>query len=109
MICDFILLVDFDRLDIRQLIRVVLKLDSNEYRRIRFRKMAKLLDGKALAEKINSELKNEIEQWIVKNQRPRLVCILVGNDPASAKYVENKKKASEFVGKIYFINCNTYM
>ena len=68
--------------------------------------MAKLLDGKALAEEMNSELKKEIEKWILKNQRPRLVCILVGNDPASAKYVENKKKASEFVGKIYFTNSN---
>lgn len=61
--------------------------------------MAKLLDGKDLSEKMNLELKNEIEEWVKTHERPRLVCILVGDDPASAKYVEKKREASKLVGK----------
>lgn len=66
-----------------------------------FRKMAKILDGKALSMEIKNELKRDIEDWVAKNhKRPKLTCILVGDDPASATYVRNKMEAAKFVGKI---------
>lgn len=57
--------------------------------------MAKIIDGKAISAAIRSEIKDEILNSDVK---PGLAVILVGNDPASAVYVRNKKKACEEVG-----------
>ena len=61
--------------------------------------MAKILDGKALSQKIREEIKKEVESYIKKGfRRPSLAVILVGNDPASVVYVSNKRKACEKVG-----------
>ncbi|WP_457638702.1 bifunctional methylenetetrahydrofolate dehydrogenase/methenyltetrahydrofolate cyclohydrolase FolD [Persephonella sp.] len=61
--------------------------------------MALILDGKALAQKIRQELKKEIDGYLQKGMRnPNLVVILVGEDPASKVYVENKRKACKEVG-----------
>ncbi len=57
--------------------------------------MAKIIDGKAISAQIRSEIRDEIASGSVK---PGLAVILVGNDPASAVYVRNKKKACEEVG-----------
>ena len=58
--------------------------------------MAEIIDGKALAEKIKSELL--ISATAFEKERGRkigLAVIRVGNDPASAVYVRNKIKACE--------------
>ena len=60
---------------------------------------AVILDGKSLAKQIREELKKEIDSYIQKGLRnPNLVVILVGDDPASQVYVENKRKACKEVG-----------
>jgi len=61
--------------------------------------MAVILDGKSIAKKIREELKKEIDGYLQKGMRnPNLVVILVGDDPASKVYVENKRKACKEVG-----------
>lgn len=61
--------------------------------------MALILDGKSLAKKIREDLKKEIDGYLKKGLRnPALVVILVGEDPASKVYVENKRKACKEVG-----------
>ena len=54
-----------------------------------------LLDGKNLAKKIRNELKQKIKTLY---STPCLAVVLVGNDPASKLYVNNKKKYCEEVG-----------
>ena len=51
--------------------------------------MAVIIDGKALAEKINSEICSEV---LGLPRKPCLAAILVGEDPASQIYVRNKEK-----------------
>lgn len=67
--------------------------------------MAKLIDGKQIAETIKSELKVEIREWTEQGHRPpQLTAVLVGEDPASSTYVNNKMKVSErlsFYGRIF--------
>lgn len=42
---------------------------------------------------------SDIEEWVKKGHRaPCLIAILVGEDPASQKYVENKMIAAKNVG-----------
>ncbi len=61
--------------------------------------MAKLLNGKLLADKLKEELKKEIEGYIKKGLRkPSLAVILVGEDPASKIYVRKKKESCEYIG-----------
>ncbi|MDQ1268251.1 MAG: methylenetetrahydrofolate dehydrogenase / methenyltetrahydrofolate cyclohydrolase [Campylobacterota bacterium] len=58
-----------------------------------------LLDGKALSTKIEAEIVNEVKN--LKNKTglvPGLAVILVGQDPASAAYVNMKKKACDRAG-----------
>jgi len=62
-----------------------------------------VLDGKALANKIKMQAKNQIEKLKSKGIIPGLAVILVGNNPASQVYVNMKTKACEEVG-IYSIN-----
>ncbi|MFA5232772.1 MAG: bifunctional methylenetetrahydrofolate dehydrogenase/methenyltetrahydrofolate cyclohydrolase FolD [Sulfurimonas sp.] len=58
-----------------------------------------LLDGKALSAKIEAEIVSEVKN--LKNKTglvPGLAVILVGQDPASAAYVNMKKKACDRAG-----------
>ena len=57
--------------------------------------MAKIIDGRSIAQDIQKEIGVEIRQ---KGLEPNLVIILIGNDPASQLYVNLKKKACEKVG-----------
>ena len=58
-----------------------------------------LLDGKALAKKIQSELQAKISQLKPQIGRPPgLAVIMVGDNPASAVYVRNKETACQRVG-----------
>jgi methylenetetrahydrofolate dehydrogenase (NADP+)/methenyltetrahydrofolate cyclohydrolase len=60
---------------------------------------ARVIDGKAVAQEVRSEVRAEIEQWIADGgQRPGLATILVGEDPASAVYVSGKQRACIEVG-----------
>ena len=57
--------------------------------------MAQILDGKKLREKLLADLKQKIDGFQIK---PTLVVILVGENPASKIYVNNKKKTAEELG-----------
>lgn len=62
-------------------------------------KTAKILDGKALAAKIQQELAATITEVQPKIGRPPgLAVLMVGDNPASAAYVNNKEKACAKVG-----------
>jgi len=67
-------------------------------------KTAKLLDGKAIAAKIQQELSIAIKQLQPKIGRsPGLAVVMVGDNPASAAYVRNKEKACAKVGIASFV------
>lgn len=58
-----------------------------------------LLDGKAMAEAIRAELKEEVNQLKAAGKKiPHLAAVLVGNDGASETYVNAKVKACAEVG-----------
>lgn len=59
---------------------------------------AKLLDGKSLAAEIREGLRKEVEELKKGGRAPGLAVVIVGDDPASRRYVNNKKKACEHVG-----------
>lgn len=60
---------------------------------------ARILDGNALAKGIRETLAAEIHDWKNQGHRaPGLAVILVGNDPASAVYVNGKRRDCEEVG-----------
>ena len=54
-----------------------------------------ILDGKKVSEKILLQIKERVQNLSIT---PHLVVILVGDNPASKIYVNNKKKAAEKVG-----------
>ncbi len=60
---------------------------------------AKIIDGKAIAAEINRETAAGVAEFTAKFHRaPRLVVILVGEDPASQVYVRNKVKTCGELG-----------
>jgi len=59
---------------------------------------ATILDGNRIAAEIRGELAEEIKTLAVKNIRPGLAAVLVGNDPASDVYVRNKVRTCEQLG-----------
>ena len=62
---------------------------------------AKNLDGKTLAEKIRREVATGVAEIQKKHGvTPGLAAVLVGDDPASAIYVRNKRRACDEVGMI---------
>lgn len=62
-------------------------------------RMAKLINGKEMALKIQSELKTQIAKWRETGKRmPYLTAILVGDDPASVTYVGKKMEAAADIG-----------
>ncbi len=54
-----------------------------------------LLDGKKISEKILNELKAKITDT---KKALRLAAVVVGKDPATQKFIEQKKKAAESIG-----------
>ncbi|MDY2964460.1 MAG: tetrahydrofolate dehydrogenase/cyclohydrolase catalytic domain-containing protein, partial [Streptococcus dysgalactiae] len=61
--------------------------------------MTEIMDGKALAQKMQSELTIKVQQ--LKQEKgivPGLVVILVGDNPASQVYVRNKERAALAAG-----------
>lgn len=62
--------------------------------------MAKIIDGKAVSQFVKDEVKKEVSVLGEKGVSVGLAVIIVGNDPASRTYVNNKKKACEATGII---------
>ncbi len=60
--------------------------------------MAKILDGKAVAQRIKDGLKNEVAALKEKGKSVGLAVVIVGDDPASRVYVNSKKKACGEIG-----------
>ncbi len=60
--------------------------------------MAVIIDGKAVSAAVRAEVAAEVEQLKAKGITPGLAVIIVGDDPASRVYVNNKKKACSEVG-----------
>jgi len=59
-----------------------------------------LMDGKLVAETIYSRLQGEVAVLKEKGVHPKLMIILVGDDPASLSYIRSKRKAAEKTGII---------
>src|ERR1700744_4766441 len=60
---------------------------------------AELIDGKAIAQQVRAEVREEVAAWVAAgHEPPGLATVLVGEDPASAIYVNGKQKASAEVG-----------
>lgn len=61
--------------------------------------MAKILDGKAIAEKVKAQVSEQIRlRQSQRLQTPGLDVILVGDNPASTTYVHHKQKDCQEVG-----------
>lgn len=60
---------------------------------------AQLIDGKKISQQILQDIAARVQQRISNQlRRPCLAVVLVGEDPASAVYVRNKKRACETTG-----------
>jgi methylenetetrahydrofolate dehydrogenase (NADP+)/methenyltetrahydrofolate cyclohydrolase len=65
--------------------------------------MADIIDGRAVARKLDAETKAQVDALVAAGHpRPGLAVILVGNDPASEVYVGRKIKKSAEVGIVSF-------
>jgi len=66
------------------------------------KRTAKLIDGKAVAQRVKEELKKEIVELEAKHQSsPLLLAVQVGENPASASYLKSQKRGCEEVGINY--------
>ena len=60
---------------------------------------ATIIDGKQIAADLKESIRQEVESRIEKGlRRPGLAVVLVGDDPASAVYVNSKRKSCEAAG-----------
>ena len=60
--------------------------------------MATIIDGKAIAAAVRADVAAEVAELKKKGIAPGLAVIIVGDDPASRVYVNNKKKACAEAG-----------
>ena len=60
--------------------------------------MAQIIDGKSVAAQVRADVAAEVAQLRERGITPGLAVIVVGDDPASPIYVNNKKKACAEVG-----------
>ncbi len=60
--------------------------------------MYKLIDGKTVSADVKERVRLEVEDLKSKGVESALAVIIVGDDPASRVYVNNKKKACELTG-----------
>ncbi|MBU1446621.1 bifunctional methylenetetrahydrofolate dehydrogenase/methenyltetrahydrofolate cyclohydrolase [Patescibacteria group bacterium] len=60
-----------------------------------------ILDGRKVANEIYDNLANEVQKLNKEGLYPKLVVILVGNDPASLSYIKQKRIACEKTGIIW--------
>ncbi|MGP4074363.1 bifunctional methylenetetrahydrofolate dehydrogenase/methenyltetrahydrofolate cyclohydrolase FolD [Halobacillus sp. K22] len=59
---------------------------------------AEVIYGKQLAEELREEMKEEVKGLKENGIHPKLVVVIIGEDPASMSYVRGKQRASEKVG-----------
>ncbi|WP_440895816.1 bifunctional methylenetetrahydrofolate dehydrogenase/methenyltetrahydrofolate cyclohydrolase FolD [Amphibacillus sp. Q70] len=59
---------------------------------------ATIIYGNQLAEALRQEMKEEVANLKKRGIHPRLVVILIGDNPASKSYISGKQKAADFVG-----------
>lgn len=59
---------------------------------------AQIIDGKKVSADIKEKLKKEIEELKTKGITPGLSVVLIGENPASKKYVSSKEKTCESLG-----------
>jgi methylenetetrahydrofolate dehydrogenase (NADP+)/methenyltetrahydrofolate cyclohydrolase len=58
-----------------------------------------LIDGKAIAQEVRNEVRDEVAAWVAQgHEPPGLATVLVGDDAASAVYVNGKQKACAEAG-----------
>ena len=60
--------------------------------------MAQLIDGKLVSQSVKDRIRDEVAVLKENGKEITLAVIIVGDDPASRVYVNNKKKACELVG-----------
>lgn len=60
--------------------------------------MTKIIDGKQISLDIKNELKEKVQELKEQGNSGALAVIIVGSDPASGVYVNNKKKACAYIG-----------
>ncbi len=60
--------------------------------------MARLLEGRPIAEKIRGQIRKEV--GLLEN-KPVLACIQIGDNPGASAYVKSQTKAAEGLGIIY--------
>ena len=60
--------------------------------------MYKVISGKEVSQNVKMRVAEEVKELKNQGVEPCLAVILVGDDPASKVYVNNKKKACEFCG-----------
>lgn len=72
--------------------------------------MPLIIDGKQISSNVKSEIKKEVDSLKEQNINITLAVVIVGDDPASRVYVNNKKKACKevgFISKEYALSENT--
>jgi len=57
-----------------------------------------IIDGAAIASRVQSEVRDEVEKLGARGDTPGLSVVLVGDDPASAVYVRSKEATSRELG-----------
>ena len=60
--------------------------------------MAQRIDGKAVSAKVRAAVAQEVAALKERGVTPGLAVVIVGDDPASRIYVNNKKKACQATG-----------
>src|SRR5436190_14802254 len=60
--------------------------------------MTTIIDGRAIAEKVYTDLRSEIAELKSRGLTPGLAVVLVGDNPASRAYVRSKDKMSRELG-----------
>lgn len=60
--------------------------------------MARVMDGNEVAAAVKREVRDEVERLATQGVTPGLAVVLVGDDPASASYVNMKERDCEEVG-----------
>ena len=59
---------------------------------------ARIIDGKGIAQEIRAELAKKVAEMTTQGNQPGLAVVLVGDDPASAVYVRQKRRTCEEIG-----------
>ena len=60
--------------------------------------VARIIDGKVVAEDVKARVKKAVDELKASRVQPCLATVLVGDDPASATYVGSKQKDAKEVG-----------